>query len=281
MSRIPGLLNQVDTKQRNIPLIMGILNVTPDSFSDGGRFSHHASMVSQVELMIASGVDIIDVGGESTRPGAKPVSLSEELNRVMPAIELIKAVSDVAISIDTYKPEVMQASIEQGVDLVNDVNALQSPGALGVIAKANIPVCLMHKKGVSFDMQQSPQYANVVLEVKAFLLNRAKLCEQAGIASNHILIDPGFGFGKTLTHNVTLFQSLNEFADMNYPLLVGVSRKKMIGSLAGCHIDLALEHRLCGSVSAAIVAASKGAKILRVHDVAETVQALKVASVLW
>ena len=281
MSKIPGLLKKRDLNQGNRPLVMGILNVTPDSFSDGGQFFSLESMRSQVELMIESGVDVIDVGGESTRPGATPVTLAEELKRVLPAIELIKAISDTAVSIDTYKTEVMQAAIDCGVDLVNDVNALQAPGAIDVVANANIPVCLMHKKGQSVNMQRSPEYQDVISEVKSFLLARAKLCEQAGLAREHILLDPGFGFGKTLEHNVSLFKALNEFTVLSYPLLVGVSRKKMIGSLSGGELELAAEDRLCGSVSAAIIAAQKGAKIIRVHDVAQTVQALKVAAALW
>ena len=282
MSKIPGLLKQREQEQRSLPLIMGILNVTPDSFSDGGQFVERQALYNQIHSMLEAGVDIIDVGGESTRPGSKAVSLEEELARVLPAIDLIKSISDVAISIDTYKPQVMQAAIERGVDLVNDVNALQAPGAIEVVAKANIPVCLMHKRGDPLTMQQAPTYKDVIAEVKAFLLERAYLCEQAGVSSAHIYLDPGFGFGKTLEHNVSLFQHLSEFSALPYPLLVGVSRKKMIGSLISTRGEaLSAAERVHGSVAAAIVAASKGAKIVRVHDVSQTVQALSVATALW
>lgn len=282
MSRIPGLLRQLEQKQRSMPLIMGILNVTPDSFSDGGRFTSQETLISRVLSMLEAGVDIIDVGGESTRPGSVPVSLTEELARVMPIIDLIKSMSDVAISIDTYKPEVMQAAIDSGVDLINDVNALQAPGAIEIVASADIPVCLMHKKGEPLTMQQAPVYQDVVAEVKAFLLGRALLCEQAGVSANNIILDPGFGFGKTFVHNVTLFRHLSEFSELAYPLLVGVSRKKMIGSLLeNITVSSSAEGRVYGSVGAAVVAASKGAKIIRVHDVPQTVQALSVATMLW
>ena len=281
MSRIPGLLKALEFNEQSLPLVMGILNVTPDSFSDGGKFSQYETMRSQIELMIESGVDIIDVGGESTRPGADPVPLNEEIDRVLPAIELIRSLSDKAISVDTYKPEVMKAAIDLDVDMINDVNALQSNGALDVVAGANVPVCLMHKKGQPFDMQQAPYYDDVVTDVTDFLINRAEACEQAGLKSDYIFLDPGFGFGKTLKHNIALFQNMEQLTQLNYSLLVGVSRKRMIGSLAGIEADLSLEQRLCGSVSAAVVAAHKGAKIIRVHDVAETVQALRVAAALW
>jgi len=278
MSKLPGLLKKLDTKQRIQPLVMGILNVTPDSFSDGGRFNQREAILAQVEAMLAAGVDIIDVGGESTRPGAAPVMLDEELDRVLPAIQLVKSNADVAISIDTYKPEVMQASIEMGVDLINDVNALQAPGALDVVAKSQLPVCLMHKQGDPLNMQQAPAYVDVCKEVIEFLLARSQACQLAGIKSERIILDPGFGFGKTLEHNIALFKSLHDFIELEYPLLVGVSRKRMIGSLIN---DEDINERLCGSVTAAVVAANKGAKILRVHDVKETVQALKIAAELY
>lgn len=282
MSRVAGLLKQLEQDKRRLPLVMGILNVTPDSFSDGGSFTNKQALVSQICSMLEAGVDIIDVGGESTRPGATPVSLSEELERVLPVVALIRSMSDVAISIDTYKPQVMEAVIEQGVDLINDVNALQAPGAIEVVSKVSIPVCLMHKKGDPLTMQQKPTYQNVVAEVRAFLLKRAQLCEQAGVDRSNILLDPGFGFGKTLEHNVTLFKSLQLFSELPYPLLVGVSRKKMIGSLSEKNgVSLSAEDRVYGSVGAAIVAAKQGAKIIRVHDVPQTIQALSVATALW
>ncbi|MBN2866915.1 MAG: dihydropteroate synthase [Thiotrichales bacterium] len=261
---------------------MGILNVTPDSFSDGGLFTSKDAIVTQIESMVAAGVDIIDVGGESTRPGASPVSLEVELERVLPVIDLIKAVSDVAISIDTYKTEVMQESIGRGVDMINDVNALQSVGAIEVVANANIPVCLMHKKGTPLNMQAAPEYQDVVSEVTEFLVSRAQVCERSGVLPQNIILDPGFGFGKTLEHNVALFKDLKNLVLLPYPVLVGVSRKRMIGRLAALsEAEIGVDDRLCGSVSASIVAASKGAKIIRVHDVLETVQALRVAAALW
>ena len=282
MSKLPGLLKQRELDSKRLPLVMGILNVTPDSFSDGGLFTSKDAIVTQIESMVAAGVDIIDVGGESTMPGASPVSLEVELERVLPVIDLIKAVSDVAISIDTYKTEVMQESIGRGVDMINDVNALQSVGAIEVVANANIPVCLMHKKGTPSNMQAAPEYQDVVSEVTEFLMSRAQVCERSGVLPQNIILDPGFGFGKTLEHNVALFQDLKNLVLLPYPVLVGVSRKRMIGRLAALsEAEIGVDDRLCGSVSASIVAASKGAKIIRVHDVLETVQALRVAGALW
>lgn len=282
MSKLPGLLKQRELDSKRLPLVMGILNVTPDSFSDGGLFTSKDAIVTQIESMVAAGVDIIDVGGESTRPGASPVSLEVELERVLPVIDLIKAVSDVAISIDTYKTEVMQESIGRGVDMINDVNALQSVGAIEVVANANIPVCLMHKKGTPLNMQAAPEYQDVVSEVTEFLVSRAQVCERSGVLPQNIILDPGFGFGKTLEHNVALFKDLKNLVLLPYPVLVGVSRKRMIGRLAALsEAEIGVDDRLCGSVSASIVAASKGAKIIRVHDVLETVQALRVAAALW
>ena len=282
MSKIPGLLKKRELDPQSLPLIMGILNVTPDSFSDGGRFIHKDAIIAQVKSMIVAGVDIIDVGGESTRPGSDPVPLEVELQRVLPVIDMINSISEVAISIDTYKTEVMQAAIERGVDMVNDVSALQSEGAIEVVANANIPVCLMHKKGNPSDMQIAPKYHDVVSEVTEFLLERATLCQQSGIASSNILLDPGFGFGKSLEHNQTLFQNLDRFTSLPYAILVGVSRKRMLGVLASrSGAELEVENRLFGSVGASVVAALKGAQIVRVHDVPETIQALRVANALW
>jgi len=282
VSKIPGLLKKRELDPQSLPLIMGILNVTPDSFSDGGRFIHKDAIIAQVKSMIVAGVDIIDVGGESTRPGSDPVPLEVELQRVLPVIDMINSISEVAISIDTYKTEVMQAAIERGVDMVNDVSALQSEGAIEVVANANIPVCLMHKKGNPSDMQIAPKYHDVVSEVTEFLLERATLCQQSGIASSNILLDPGFGFGKSLEHNQTLFQNLDRFTSLPYAILVGVSRKRMLGVLASrSGAELEVENRLFGSVGASVVAALKGAQIVRVHDVPETIQALRVANALW
>ncbi|GAB6069876.1 dihydropteroate synthase [Thiomicrorhabdus hydrogeniphila] len=256
-----------------MPLVMGILNVTPDSFSDGGDFLDKAAIESRVAQIIAEGVDIIDVGGESTRPGADKVSLELELQRVIPVIEWIKAHYDIPVSIDTYKTEVMKQAVAAGADIINDVNALRSEGAVELVAKLGVSVCLMHKQGEPENMQMAPEYNDVVKEVKEFLLTRAQVCEKAGIAKNKIILDPGFGFGKTLEHNTLLFTDLSEFVELDYPLLVGVSRKRMIAELLD---NAPLEKRIYGSVAAAALAGMKGATIVRVHDVAPTVDALKV-----
>jgi len=256
-----------------MPLVMGILNVTPDSFSDGGNFLDKSAIESRVAQIIAEGVDIIDVGGESTRPGADKVSLELELQRVIPVIEWIKAHYDIPVSIDTYKTEVMQQAVAAGADIINDVNALRSKGAVELVAKLGVSVCLMHKQGEPENMQMAPEYNDVVKEVKEFLLTRAQVCEKAGIAKNKIILDPGFGFGKTLEHNTLLFTDLSEFVELDYPLLVGVSRKRMIAELLD---NAPLEKRIYGSVAAAALAGMKGAAIVRVHDVGPTVDALKV-----
>ncbi|MDG4813167.1 dihydropteroate synthase [Hydrogenovibrio sp. 3SP14C1] len=259
-------------------LVMGILNVTPDSFSDGGQFNSMDALKQQIEKMSIAGADIIDIGGESTRPGAQEISLQEELDRVLPAIEAVKEMSDVYISIDTYKPEVMKESIQLKVDMINDVNALQAKGAIEVVREADVVACLMHKQGHPKDMQQSPEYEEGVFEaVYQFLSKQSMHCLDEGIKSENIVIDPGFGFGKKLPHNVELFERLEEFSSLQYPLLVGVSRKTMIGELLdGAPVD----DRVVGSVSAAVLASMKGAKILRVHDVKETVEAVKIAMAL-
>ena len=259
-----------------MPLVMGILNVTPDSFSDGGLFVETSEIEKQVVAMLESGVDIIDVGGESTRPGADKVELSVELERVLPVIEWIKARFDVPISIDTYKTDVMRHAVEAGAELVNDVNALQADGAVDFVAQSGVTACLMHIKGLPKSMQVAPAYEDVLLEVQTFLQTRADACLAAGIAKEKIILDPGFGFGKTLEHNTTLFTEMSELVDMGYPLLVGVSRKRMIGDI----LDVAVDKRANGSVAAAILAGMKGAKIVRVHDVLETVEACKVISKL-
>jgi len=259
------------------PLIMGILNVTPDSFSDGGQFQSLEAAKRQAEQMLEAGADLIDVGGESTRPGATPVALQQELDRVLPIIELLKTEFDARVSIDTYKPEVMQAALELGVDMINDVNALQAEGAVDLVAKYQVPVCLMHKQGLPEKMQEAPQYDEVVTEVITFLQQRAKVCEQAGLGKSKIILDPGFGFGKTLSHNIQLFENLDQLIALGYPVLVGVSRKSMIGQLMG---GVPPEDRMLGSVVAAILAALKGSQLLRVHDVKETQQALELALTL-
>lgn len=256
---------------------MGILNVTPDSFSDGGRFNEEQAIHAQVQAMVKDGADIIDVGGESTRPGAQAVSLQEELDRVLPVIEFITAHYKTPVSIDTYKTEVMAAAISAGAKIVNDVNALQSLGAIDLVAKTGVSVCLMHKQGSFSNMQEAPYYVNVVDEVTQFLLERAKVCQQAGISNSNIMLDPGFGFGKTLEHNVALFESLEDLVAEGYPVLVGVSRKTMLGQLLD---NAPIEERLIGSVAAAMLAALKGANMLRVHDVKPTVQAMRIAAAL-
>ena len=259
------------------PLVMGILNVTPDSFSDGGHFQQLEAAKRQAERMLMAGADLIDVGGESTRPGAHPVPLQAELDRVMPVIEMLKQEFAAVVSVDTYKPAVMQAAIELGVDMINDVNALQAPGAVEVVVQHQMPVCLMHKQGSPEQMQQAPHYESVVEEVIAFLQQRAEVCQQAGLDKSKIMLDPGFGFGKTLAHNIELFEALDQLIMLKYPVLVGVSRKSMIGQLMG---EVPPDQRMIGSVTAAVLAALKGAKLLRVHDVKETKQALDVALAL-
>lgn len=259
------------------PLIMGILNVTPDSFSDGGRYIQQKQLIHRIETMAEQGAHIIDIGGESTRPGALSVSLQEELDRVLPAVELVKQYSDCWVSIDTYKTGVMRESMALGVHMINDVNALQSEGALDLLASNNAAICLMHKKGEPQDMQARPVYKDVLTQVHDFLKKRVEACTQAGIDKDRLVLDPGFGFGKSLEHNQTLFQHLAESAQLGYPLLVGVSRKTMIGELLG---GVPVEQRILGSVVAALLAVQRGAKIVRVHDVLETAQALSLARAL-
>jgi dihydropteroate synthase len=256
--------------------VMGILNATPDSFSDGGRWSSRDRALRHALDMIAAGADIIDVGGESTRPGSQDVAAAEELDRVVPVIEAIVAESDVPVSIDTSKPEVMEAAVSAGAAMINDVCALRAEGALETAARSGVPVCLMHMQGRPRDMQADPTYDDVVAEVGAFLTDRAKVCEAAGIAADRIFIDPGFGFGKTLDHNLELFRGLSELCRLGYPVLVGISRKSMLGAITGKPVD----QRLAASVAAAVLAARRGAAVVRVHDVAETVDALKIAEAL-
>jgi dihydropteroate synthase len=275
-------LNRFQSLLRGEPLdralVMGILNVTPDSFSDGGCWTHEAAIRQHAAEMAAAGADLIDIGGESTRPGAEPVSLEEELARVVPAIKWVRAETDLPISVDTSKPEVMAAALEAGADMINDVNALQAAGALDVIREAMVPVCLMHRQGTPQTMQDNPTYTDVVADVEAFLLARAQAVQsETGLDASAIWIDPGFGFGKTLEHNQTLFSELDVLVDSGYPVLVGVSRKRMIGDLLG---GAPIEERICGSVAAAVMAALKGASVVRVHDVKETVDALTVAMAL-
>jgi dihydropteroate synthase len=260
------------------PVVMGILNLTPDSFSDGGRFNDCDSAVRHALAMVNAGAAIIDIGGESTRPGAQAVTVQQELDRVMPVVEAVVAELPVPLSVDTSKPAVMRAAITAGAGMINDVMALRAKGAIEAVRDAgDVALCLMHMQGEPRTMQTNPQYGDVVSEVRDFLLDRASVCEKAGIASSRILLDPGFGFGKTLEHNLALLKNIGQLAGEGYPLLVGISRKSMIGQLLG---DAPVDRRLHGSVSAAVIAAMQGANILRVHDVRETVDALKIVEAL-
>jgi dihydropteroate synthase len=254
------------------PRVMGILNVTPDSFSDGGVFVSAQAAIEHALAMIEAGADLIDVGGESTRPGAGAVAADVERTRVLPVIEALADEVQVPISIDTSKPEVMRDAVAAGAGMINDVNALRAPGALQAVAALGVPVCLMHMQGEPRTMQQSPTYADVVAEVRAFLAARIRACEGAGIARERLLIDPGFGFGKDLQHNLRLLAELEQIASLGVPLLVGLSRKSMLGMIAGRPVGA----RLAAGLAAAVLAAERGARILRVHDVAETRDALAV-----
>jgi dihydropteroate synthase len=265
------------------PCVMGIVNVTPDSFSDGGKFSNAHLAIEHALKLAQEGASILDIGGESTRPNATPVGLQEELDRVIPVIEaLVKQFKqdkqiNIPISIDTYKPQVMQAAIAAGASMVNDVRALQEAGALDVVAKSNVGVCLMHMQGTPQTMQNNPHYNDVVSDVKAFLAARLQASIDAGIGRDRILLDPGFGFGKTREHNITLIQQLESFATLGQPLLVGLSRKSVLGQISsGQVMGNDVDARLYASIAASVIAAQKGAKILRVHDVNATVEALKV-----
>ncbi len=254
------------------PLVMGILNITPDSFSDGGKYHMLDTALSHAEEMIAAGVDIIDIGGESSRPGSLAVSLKDELDRVMP---LVYALRDCGkpLSIDTYKPEVMRETIAAGADMINDINGFRAPGALQAVADSDCALCVMHMQNDPQSMQLQPEYDDVVAEVREFLRDRIGLMEQAGIARERICIDPGLGFGKTLAHNIALLKNTAELqAVLNSPILIGLSRKTMIGALT----DRPVEQRMAGSLAGALAAVAHGARIVRVHDVAETVDALRV-----
>lgn len=254
------------------PLVMGILNITPDSFSDGGQYLVFDNAIKRAEQMILEGVDIIDIGGESTRPGSDPISADEELKRVTPIIEYLKTHTQVAISVDTYKSEVMKEVIDMDVAMINDIYALQKPGAIDVIQKSKVGVCLMHMQGTPKTMQINPTYQDVENEVKTFLMNRVKDITEAGIDSSRLILDPGFGFGKLFEHNIVLLKSLESFQTLKLPILTGVSRKsfirKILSEPEGCHLS--------GSISAAVYSVLKGAKIVRVHDVKETKSAFKI-----
>lgn len=256
----------------NCPVVMGILNVTPDSFSDGGIYNRYDYALKHVASMVNHGAAIIDIGGESTRPGASEVSLQQELDRVIPIIEAVTDRFDVWVSVDTSKAVVMTEAARAGAHIINDVRSLHEPGALEAAAETGLPICIMHMLGQPKTMQQTPDYKNVVVEVKQYLSDEIERCEAAGIAKNRLIIDPGFGFGKNLVHNYQLLAKLNEFHALGVPLLVGMSRKSMIGEL----LDVPLEERLIGGIACAVIAAMQGAQIIRAHDVKETVQAMKI-----
>ncbi len=264
------------TLDLSAPKVMGVLNLTPDSFSDGGHYSNPDAAVAQARTMISEGAAIIDVGGESSRPGAAAVSLDEELARVLPVIERLKRELDCVISIDTTKPAVMDAACEAGAELVNDITALRSPGAMETVQRHSAAACLMHMQGEPRTMQQAPQYQDVIGEVVAFLGERVAACAAAGIARDRLLIDPGFGFGKALPHNLQMLAHLDAFLALGVPLLVGLSRKSLFGQLLG----LPTAQRLAPSVAAAALAVRAGASIVRAHDVGATVAAVRLAAAL-
>ncbi len=255
------------------PRVMGIVNVTPDSFSDGGRHDSTEAAIAHGLRLAEEGADVLDIGGESTRPGAEAVSLEQELARVIPVIQALHARTALPISIDTYKPEVMQAAVAAGAGLLNDVYGLRQPGALDMAARLSVPVVLMHMLGEPGSMQQAPAYDDVVGEVHRFLAERIFAAEMAGIAKKNIVIDPGFGFGKTTAHNLALLAQLQRFTELGVPVLAGLSRKRSIGELTGRDVA---DQRVAGSVAAHLLAAQQGAAIVRVHDVAATIDALKV-----
>ncbi|MEB3369743.1 dihydropteroate synthase [Saccharopolyspora mangrovi] len=253
-------------------LVCGILNVTPDSFSDGGAYWHSGAAVRRGLRLVEEGADILDIGGESTRPGSCPPSVAEELDRVVGVVEQLAAQTDVPLSIDTSRPEVMREAVAAGATLINDVRALRHPGAVEVAAELGVPVCLSHMLRPPSLMQHDPSYDDVLVEVAAFLRERIDVCLSAGIPREHIVIDPGFGFGKTLEHNLTLLRSLSSFTELGAPVMAGLSRKTMLGQITGRPVG----DREAASVAAAVLAAQRGAKVLRVHDVAATVDVLRV-----
>ncbi|MDT3677666.1 MAG: dihydropteroate synthase [Burkholderiaceae bacterium] len=253
------------------PLLMGVVNITPDSFSDGGRYATHEAAVRHANRLIEEGADLLDIGGESTRPGAAEVSADEEIRRIVPVLDALRDCGR-PLSVDTRRPETMRAALEHGADLVNDIGALRAPGALDAVRASECAVCLMHMQGEPGTMQQAPHYGDVVGEVEDFLAGRLDAAVTAGIARERIVVDPGIGFGKTLRHNLQLLAALDELVALGVPVLVGLSRKSMIGTLTGRDVD----HRLAGSLSAMLAAVMRGAHIVRVHDVAESRDALRV-----
>ena len=254
------------------PCIMGVLNITPDSFSDGGAYFSVENAVSHARQMVEAGADIIDIGGESTRPGSAPVSAEEELQRVIPVIEAVRAGRDTPVSIDTQKPAVMRAAVAAGAGMINDVNALRADGAVETAAGLGVPVCLMHMQGIPQTMQDMPDYRDVVSEVVSFLGARAAACEAAGISPRQIVLDPGFGFGKTVEHNLSLLRRLDRLVALGYPVLVGLSRKSIIDKVMGLPVD----KRLYPSIALAVLAVWQGASIVRCHDVRQTRQAVQM-----
>jgi dihydropteroate synthase len=256
------------------PVVMGVLNVTPDSFSDGGRFAALPAALAQAERLAGEGAAIIDVGGESTRPGAAPVAVDEELRRVIPVIEHLVERLAMPVSVDTSKPEVMRAAIAAGASMINDVTALRTPGAIETVAESEVALCLMHMQGEPRSMQQAPRYTDVLAEVRDFLHGRVARCVEAGISVSRLVIDPGFGFGKTLEHNLELLRRLPELVALGYPVLVGLSRKSMIGKLTG----RAEGERLGGSLALATLAVLSGARIVRAHDVGPTIDAIRIVA---
>jgi dihydropteroate synthase len=255
-------------------LVMGVLNVTPDSFSDGGRYQALDPALRRLDLMLSEGADIIDIGGESTRPGSQPVTEQQELDRVMPVLGRIGTARDFAVSIDTSKPAVMTAAATAGADMVNDVRALREPGAIEAVRAAGTAVCLMHMQGEPSCMQREPAYSDVTGEVMEFLAGRARACLAAGILRDRIVLDPGFGFGKRAEHNLRLLRDLGRIAGLGFPVLAGLSRKALVGELTGRPVD----ERVHGSVALAVLAYLNGARIIRAHDVGPTVDALRVAA---
>jgi dihydropteroate synthase len=273
----PVLLRCADkTVDLSQPLVMGVLNVTPDSFSDGGRFLSVEAAVEQGARMADEGAAFIDVGGESTRPGAAAVDVDEEARRVLPVIERLRTLTSAVISVDTSKPQLMRSAAAAGAGLINDVRALREPGALDAALQSGCAVCLMHMQGEPRTMQHSPRYDDVVNEIRTFLAARTRACRDAGFAAERVVVDPGFGFGKTLEHNLQLLRRLPELVADGAPVLVGLSRKSMLGTLTHRQAD----ERLAGSVALAVIAAQAGARIIRAHDVAATVDALKVVVAL-
>lgn len=253
-------------------IVMGILNLTPDSFSDGGLYLNNDIAIERALQMISEGADIIDIGGESTRPGAQPLSADEEIARVVPVIKSLRIKSDIPISVDTSKARVMTAAVEAGANMINDVRALQEEDALRTVASLNVPVCLMHMQGQPRSMQNKPEYKQVVNEIMDFLKQRIELCENAGISCDRIILDPGFGFGKMLEHNLSLLKHLSEFVNMGLPVLMGTSRKSMLGQITGADVDQRLE----AGLATIVLGFQAGVRVFRVHDVNETKDVLKV-----